>query len=172
MLTARQYEGIGRLTIAFNEIDAVLKAYLPLVVEYSKCTLLPPHDAPWTFHRRAVAIRMALESASAVNEIVGAYAGSIINILDMAKTIATKRNEYVHAVAFIDFTTNTRMLQMRSGDAPPDEKQIFELANEAVFVASKLAGECEALLRLYLSMNQTPPELELGDEWDEDSAED
>lgn len=171
MLTQKQYEGIGRFTIAFNEIDAVVKAYLPLVVQYSKCTLMPPHDAPRTFHGRAVALRKALECASGGNEAVAAYAGSILPILDMAQSIAAKRNEYAHAVAFIDVTTNTRILQMRSGDAPPDEKQIFDLANEAVFVASKLAEECEALLKLYLSMDETSSDFALPEEWDEEYTE-
>jgi hypothetical protein len=170
MLTARQYEGIGRFTIAFNEIDEVLKAYLPLVAQYSKCTLPPPHNAPWTFHRRAVAFRKVLESASASDELVGAYAGKILHILDMANAIAARRNEYVHAVAFIDFTTNTRMLQMRSGNAPPDEKQIFDLGSEAAFVASILAEECEALLRQFLNINRAPSEFTLPYEWDEDET--
>ncbi len=167
MLTARQYEGIGRFTIAFNEIDEVVRAYLPLVVQYSKCTL-PPLGTVRNFHARSVALRKALGAASAVDPLAGAYAASIIRFLDMADIIAAKRNQYVHGVAFIDFRTNTRMLQMRSGAAPPDEKQIFDLASEAPFVAIKLAEECEALLKMYLDVNQTPLEFASPEEWDED----
>ncbi len=86
----------------------------------------------------------------------------------MADVIAAKRNQYVHAVAFIDFTTNTRMLQMRNGAAPPDEKQIFDLANEAPFVAAKLAEECEAMLRMYLNVEQAPLQFASPEEWGED----
>ena len=167
MLTAKQYEGIGRFMIAFNEIDAVLKAYLPLVLQYSNCSLPPPHNAPRNFHARAVSLRMALEATSDADEIAGAYAGEILKILDMANRVASKRNAYVHAVAIIDFATNTRMLQMRSGTAPPDEKQIFDLAREAWFVASKLAEECEELLRMYLSVNRASLESASAGEWDE-----
>jgi hypothetical protein len=169
MLTARQYEGIGRFTIAFNEIDEVLKAYLPLVLQYSKFTLPPPHDAPRRFHSRSVALRKVLEAASAAEPLAGAYAGSILKFLDMADVIAGKRNQYVHAVAFIDFRTNTRMLHTRSGASPPDEKQIFELAAEAAFVAAKLAEECEALLKMYLAMDENLSELTSREEWDEDA---
>jgi hypothetical protein len=168
MLTSRQYEGIGRFTIAFNEIDEVVKAYLPLVMQYSKCTLPPPHDAPRKFHARSVALRKALELASAVDPLAGAYAVGILKFLDMANNIAAKRNQYVHAVAFIDFTTNTRMLQMKSGAAPPDEKQIFDLAAEACFVAAKLAEECETLLKMYLDLNEVPTDFALPEEWQED----
>ncbi|MGP8186765.1 MAG: hypothetical protein ACLQKY_11905 [Terracidiphilus sp.] len=168
MLTARQYEGIGRFTIAFNEIDVVVKVYLPLVVQYSKCTLPPPHNAPWNFRARSVALRVALEAASASDPLASACAASILTFLDMADVIAAKRNQYVHAVAFIDFTTNTRMLQMRNGAAPPDEKQIFDLANEAPFVAAKLAEECEAMLRMYLNVEQAPLQFASPEEWGED----
>ncbi|MGA2570953.1 MAG: hypothetical protein ABSF23_10585 [Terracidiphilus sp.] len=171
MLTARQYEGIGRFTIAFNEIDEVVKAYLPLVVQYSKCTLPPPHNAPRKFHARSVALRMALGAASAVDPLAGACAANILKFLDMADIIAAKRNQYVHAVAFIDFRTNTRMLQMRSGAASPDEKQIFDLASEAAFVAVKLAEECETMLKMYLDMDQVPLEFASPEGWDEDIEE-
>lgn len=50
MLTAKQYEGIGRFTIAFNEIDQVVEVYLPLVVKYAQCTLPPAHRNQRTFH--------------------------------------------------------------------------------------------------------------------------
>ncbi len=170
MLTARQYEGIGRLTIAFNEIDEVVKAYLPLVVQYSKSSGPVPQNVLGTFHRRAVAFRKVLESASVINELAGADAGSTLHVLDMAEEIAAKRNEYVHAVAFIDFTTNTRMLQTRSGNAPPDEKQIFDLASKAAFMALILAEKCEALLRLFLEMNQAISEFAVPEEWEEDES--
>jgi hypothetical protein len=160
MLTAKQYEGIGRFTIAFNEIDQVVEVYLPLVVKYSHCVLPPVHRNPRTFHARAIAFRAALELASAAEEIAAAYAGGILKILDRAEVIAATRNQYVHAVAFIDFQTNTRMLQMRNGDAAPDEKQITDLAMESAWLARNFAEECEALLRMYLDMNGSPEELE------------
>jgi hypothetical protein len=96
-----------------------------------------------------------------------AYISDIFHCLDIANVIAAKRNEYVHAVAFIDFPTNRRMLQMRSGSMAPNETDIFNLANEAVFVASKLAEECEDLLRHYMSLSECPMESEPLDEWNE-----
>ncbi len=55
MLTTKQYEGIGRFTIAFNEIDQVVEVYLPLMVKYSQC-MLPAghrhHEEPVRSRRR------------------------------------------------------------------------------------------------------------------------
>lgn len=161
MLTANQYEGIGRFTIAFNEIDQVVEVYLPLLVKYSQCTLPASHRNPRTFHARVTAFRVALELASTAQELAAAYAGGILKILDRAEAIAATRNQYVHAVAFIDFQTNTRMLQMRNGDAAPDEKQITDLAMESAWLARNFAEECESLLRMYLDMSRSPEELAL-----------
>ena len=163
MLTAKQYEGIGRFTIAFNEIDQIVEVYLPLVVKYSQCMLPAVHRNPRTFHTRAVAFRTALELASAGNEIAAVYAAGILKLLDRAEVIAATRNQYVHAVAFIEFQTNRRMLQMRNGDAEPDEKQITDLAMESAWLARHFAEECEALLRTYIDMNKSPEELELSE---------
>jgi hypothetical protein len=159
MLTAKQYEGIGRFTIAFNEIDQVVEVYLSLVVKYAQCTLPAVHRKPRTFHARVSAFRAALELASAGNEIAAAYSTGILKLLDRAEAIAATRNQYVHAVAFIDFQTNTRMLQMRSGDVAPDEKQITDLAMESAWFARHFAEECEALLRMYIDINESPKEL-------------
>jgi hypothetical protein len=163
MLTTKEYEGIGRFTIAFNEIDQMVEVYLPLVVKYARYTLPAVHRKPRTFHARAAAFRAALELASASNEIAGAYASGIFKLLDRAEAIAATRNQYVHAVAFIDFETNTRMLQMRNGDAAPDEKQITDLAMESAWLARHFAEECEALLRMYIAMNKSPEELALSE---------
>lgn len=169
MLTARQYEGIGRFTIAFNEIDEVVKAYVPLVEKYSKCVLPAGQARLQTFHTRLDSFRKVLKAASATDQLAGAYAANILKVLDTVSLVAAKRNEYVHAVAFIDFSTNTRMLQTRSGNVLPDEKQIFDLANQSAFMASKLAEECEALLRMYIGTNKslsefTSPDEQEGDE--------
>jgi len=164
MLTAKQYEGIGRFTIAFNEIDQAIEVYLPLVVKYAQCTLQAVHRKPRTFHARVSAFRAALELAAAGNEIAAAYSTGILKLLDRAEAIAATRNQYVHAVAFIDFQTNMRMLQMRSGDAAPDEKQITDLAMESAWLARHFADECEALLRMYIEINKSPDELALSAE--------
>lgn len=168
MLTAKQYEGIGRFTIAFNEIDQVVEVYLPLLVKYSQCTLPASYRNPRTFHARSTAFRAALELASAADELASVYTGDILKILDRAEAIAAIRNQYVHAVAFIDFQTNTRMLQMRNGDAVPDEKQITDLAMESAWLAKNVTEECEGLLKMYLDMNKSPEELALSAELDEE----
>ena len=170
MLTAKQFEGIGRFTIAFNEIDQVVEVYLPLLLKYSQYTLPPDLRSPRTFHARVTAFRSALEFASVANELACAYASGILKILDRAQAIAAIRNQYVHAVAFIDFQTNTRMLQMRNGDAAPDEKQITDLAMESAWLARNFAEECEVLLRMYLDMNKSSEQLELSGELDEDDS--
>lgn len=171
MLTEKQYEGIGRLTIAFNEIDAVVEAYLPLIAQFSKYALPTPHNVPRNFNGRAQALKMTLEAVSADDELAGAYAGGVLKLLDMATTLAAKRNKYVHAVALIDVVTNARTLKMRSGSVPPDEKQIFELAEEASFIASKLVEECEGLIGMYLTTDEDVTEVGLPQDWDEDTAE-
>jgi len=158
MVTARQYEGIGRFTIAFNEIDEVVKAYLPLIERHSRCARTSSRNRLQTFEQRATALRDTLEAASAAHGVVGAFASGIQETLDTATAISKKRNEYVHAVVSFDFTTNTRILQMRSGKVPPDENQAFDLASQAAFVASKLAESCEAILRAYLGISQASSE--------------
>ena len=167
MLTAKQYEGIGRFTIAFNEIDLIVTTYLPLVVKYSNYKTLQSQKTLSTFHARSNALRKVLNAVSTADLVAGAYAQNVLNFLDMADAVSQKRNGYVHAIASIDIATNARILQIRGKDEVPDEEKIFNLANESGFVSWKLAEECESLLRFYLGMSEPIQNIELSETSDE-----
>ncbi len=172
MLTAKQYETIGRLTILFNEIDEAVKMYLPLIARYSRYTLPLSYGEQSRFRMRADIFRKALNSAAEADLLAAAYADTVLKFLNTADKVATKRNEYVHAVVFIDWQTNTRMLQMRSGIVVPDAEQICDLAKEAAFVAWMLAESCESLLKYYLGFEQSAFDSEQTASCDEDDESD
>jgi len=152
MLSPRQYEAIGRLTVAFNEIDAVVEAYLPLIPQFGGFTAPAGLGRERSFSHRLRTFRKVLELASDGDPVAGAYCGGISQVLDKCEKVSVKRNEYAHGVAIIDFVRNKTLLKTRSGDIAPDEKSIVESAAEAAFWASRLADECEELLRHYLQI--------------------
>lgn len=140
------------MTILFNELDTVVAVYLPLVIEYSKRPIgINPASAN-TFSQRVNAFKASIDKAVAGDSIAEALARPVLEHLDFAKAISAKRNEYVHAVALVDFQTNQRLLRMRKGEAVPDEAEMLDIAMKSAVVADKFAEHCEALLREFIAM--------------------
>ena len=98
------------------------------------------------------AFKASIDKAVAGDSIAEALARPVLEHLDFAKAISAKRNEYVHAVALVDFQTNQRLLRMRKGEAVPDEAEMLDIAMKSAVVADKFAEHCEALLREFIAM--------------------
>jgi len=159
MLTSKLYEAVGRLTILFNEIDEILNEYLPLIPQFGRLDLPKGLGNEPTFNARANTFRRVLELASEADAIAAIHVSAILPLLDRSLQLAAKRNEFVHAVAFMDFANNERLLKTRKGVVPPDEKLLIDLGSEAAFTARKIAVECEELLRYYLGPTENPEAL-------------
>jgi hypothetical protein len=98
MLTSKQYEAVGRLTILFNEIDEILNVYLPLIPQFGRFG--PPKglgNEP-TFNARAKTFRTVLELASEADAVAAIQVSAILPLLDRSLQLAARRNEFVHAV--------------------------------------------------------------------------
>ncbi|HEY1501204.1 MAG TPA: hypothetical protein VGF88_16645 [Acidobacteriaceae bacterium] len=150
MLTSRQYEAIGRLTILFNEIDEILTVYLPLILQFGKFDPRQGLGSERTFHARARAMQQVLAIAAESDQIAAIHVSGILPLLERSLQLSAQRNELVHAVVFMDFARNERLLRTRRGEAAPDEALILDLGTEAAWTARQLADACEELLRYYL----------------------
>jgi len=135
MLTPKQFESIGRLTLAFNEIEEMISIYLPYILqnpEWNVSLLIAEGE---TFSRKLEFFKKVLAAIADERPIAEVQTKAVQDLLDKAKRIADKRNYYVHAIGFIDFTKNERMLRSKRGVSPVDESEIFTLAAEASDIA-------------------------------------
>ena len=153
MLTGKQFEAIGRLTLGFNELETVLDTCLPYILqnpEWSVCLLMADKG-----HRFSDKIERFIKVLKAILEerpIAESRIKSVTSLLAKAKHIATKRNEYVHSVAYIDFRVNKRMIRNKKGTTTIDENEILQLAEEAGYIAMHLSQECENLRSLLMTL--------------------
>ena len=115
-LTEKDYEGIGRLTLAFNELEFVIEEYFARILdapEASVSKLLAEEDQ---FSRKVARFIAVLESISEeyADQEVKVGVDIIIGFLREAKALASKRNEYVHAVVVDDFGTSAPRFGLKS----------------------------------------------------------
>src|SRR5258708_27509171 len=107
MLTAKQYEVIGRLALAFNEIDEMIDMYLPYILgnpEWSVSLLMS--DRSLSFNRKADFFRRVLLAIVEERPILEVQLKAVVDLLDKGKRLAEKRNGYVHSIGFIDYRVN------------------------------------------------------------------
>jgi hypothetical protein len=146
MLTPTQLEAIGRLTLAFNEIDEVVGANLAAIIEcpeWSVSLLLAEGES---FNRRTDLFRRVLDSIAAERPVVGPRIHSIQALLQKALEVSKKRNEFIHAVEYVDYEKNERMLRTKKkGIIPIVEQEIRDLADQAYAIAYQLLTECGEL---------------------------
>ena len=153
MLTGKQFEAIGRLTLGSNDIETMLDTYLPYILqnpEWSVCLLMA--DKGQRFGDKIERFIKVLKAILEERPIAGSQINSVIGLLEKAKHIAKKRNEFVHSVGYIDFRVNKRMIRNKQGTSPIDENEILHLAEEAGYIAAHLSQECENLRSLLVTL--------------------
>jgi hypothetical protein len=160
MLTASQYEPIGRLTLAFNEVDFMVESYFAHFLatpEPPVSILIAGEDQ---IYRKAERFRDVLKAMVAHRAELVDVAGTVIGLLETTKSLAKKRNDYVHALVVENYgTRETRIRIKKSDERVCDENEIKVLETQMIQLARDLDYECFVLLqRLIEARNSDPPQ--------------
>jgi hypothetical protein len=138
MLTPKQFEAIGRLTLAFNELEYAVREYTPLLIG---------EKAPRSgFSDKTRFLRKGL-----IAQDRPGWSAPILEALAKAEELAKKRNGYVHALVIHDFGTNETRLRIQKRESTPrneipDPTAIINLSLEAHTLAAHFSVQCENLL--------------------------
>ena len=142
MLTPHQYEAVGRLVLTFNEIEyafEVYSAHLLGAPEWSVSVLLAEEG---TFRHKVERFDGILQAIGNEHPSFHTQIEPIRQWVRKAKELATKRNEYVHALVVHDFQTNEARLRIRGTDTVCNEAEINFLATEAAVLVDQLSKHC------------------------------
>jgi hypothetical protein len=140
VLTPKQHEAVGRLTLAFNEIEQMLDNWFPDMLGCAEPTVAFLIARRESFVRQKIAfleqiLNGILEDRPAVESEIKA----VITLLGEAKTLNGNRNDYVHSFAFIDNRHKKRKNRMKKKTIDCDKEQILALAGQASDLAMHLS---------------------------------
>jgi hypothetical protein len=137
-LSPKQYEAIGRMTLAFNDLEAVLEAYLmaSLATPESGVSMLLSDEG--SFHQKVERLKRILRKISAERQGLESHTQTVIHLLGKASNLAKRRNDYVHAMVVQDLRTKAIQLRMRGASAVCDEKEINDLTGQLKALWNKL----------------------------------
>jgi hypothetical protein len=146
MLTAKQYEAIGRLTLSFNQIGFLVEAYFAYIIgspELAASMLIAREDNFARNVQRFIRILKAITGARAAQRI---QIQVVIGLLENARRLAVKRNGYVHALVVNAYGEGNAKLNIGSEVIPCDESEILKTEKEVLKLCKDLDRQCMKLL--------------------------
>ena len=145
MITTRQYEAVGRLALAFNDLDFAMRRSLAKVLsipELSVGLLLTDGES---FGRNAALFRKVLKALSDEYSSVKGLADAFSGTITAAATLAAERNRYVHATVVVDISDSSIALFAKGADLPFDVDRIEKLALECSALSAKIYSDQDEL---------------------------
>jgi hypothetical protein len=137
MFTVRQFELIGRMTIAFNNLEAIIVDYAPtfvlgpISVGRSLATLAKAYlDKQRTFSQKLECLKTILKGLPDDDKEITRHIEVILKSLPRAKHFARRRNEIVHSEIAFDAANHRFVLQNREGMIESGEKALSMLVDE------------------------------------------
>lgn len=146
MLTPKQYEAVGRLALAFNEIEYAFEVFTMHYLSAAEWDVSEILAHEGMFRQKARRFSAILKVMAKRYSTCEPLMQEIQKWIKRAEKLAEKRNQYIHALMVPDFRTNTIRLRIGGNDVPCDEAAIFNLALESSTLANRIMTDCSELL--------------------------
>ena len=149
MLTAKQFEAVGRLTLTFNQIEYAFEIYIAHLLGVAEWGVSEFLAEEGQFDHKAKRFKGILKALLDAYPQFDFQITTLQKWITEASKIAQERNRYVHAVAIDDFAKNETSLRTRTGQIACDPNEINRLAAEAAALVEQLhlwAGDLAVMI--------------------------
>jgi hypothetical protein len=140
MLTADVYEAIGRLTVAFNDVDYMMTSCITDLTgdgEVGEAQAITEENDPG-FGRKRDTLKGLLKVVGREFPELGARIKALVALLGEAKQLSNRRNEHIHSLVFRDIGSKTIRFRYRGVPKPVDADAISSAAKESAALFHKL----------------------------------
>ena len=155
MLTAKQYEAVGRLALHFNEVEYLFEVYMAHLLatpEWSVAVLFAEEGGG--FARKAERFARVLNAIRKERPHLDFWIDGVIKLVERAKTLADGRNRYVHGLVIEDVAKNETRLRIRGKEMEFDFQEIVNLVNETAVLVNEFHNHLGDLIALLESARE------------------
>lgn len=138
MLTAQQYEAIGRFALAFNEIEYFLEAYVEQFLGTPDWAVASALAEEGVFSNKLRRFRKVLSAIAKGHPALKSATEAADKLAKEAEKLAEKRNDYIHALVVEDFRTKQTSLRLKGTVTPFNGAEVAGLTAQAQGLAEKL----------------------------------
>src|SRR5947209_2842726 len=145
-MTPKQYEAIGRLALAFNEVEVIIEEYFASILstpERGVAVLIAQEDS---VSRKIDRFKGILKAINRERPSITEQVNIVFGLLENAQMLGGKRNEYVHAYA----VDETLLRIKKREERVCDEFAIEALTVQVNELSHDLDFECFELLESIL----------------------
>lgn len=104
------------MTLAFNDIEHMIDMWVPSILGNPEASVAFLVAGKEKFAKRKIKfVRDLLEAFQQDRQAARLEIETVQQLLDKANLLYGRRNQYVHACAFVDYTARKRKLRTRTG---------------------------------------------------------
>ena len=138
MLTAQQYEAIGRFALAFNEIEYFLEAYVAQFLGTPNWAVGSVLAEEGFFANKLSRFTTVLSAIAKEYPALESAAKAALELAKEARELSKKRNKYIHALVVEDTRTKQTSLRVKGTVTPFNQAEVASLTAQAQGLAEKL----------------------------------
>lgn len=146
MLTAQQYEAIGRFALAFNEIEYFLEAYVEQFLGTPDWAVACVLGEEGVFSNKLCRFKRVLSAIAKEHPALKSATEAAEKLAKEAGELSKKRNKYIHALVVEDTRTKQTSLRVKGTVTPFNEAEVAGLTAQAQGLAEKLNEESANVL--------------------------
>jgi hypothetical protein len=146
MLSSKQYETIGRLTIGFNEIEFLVEIYIVNFLgatEFAIGEMIASREK--FFRHRTDLLEAILKVIADQYKFLSPQVSAVQNYISQARRLADKRNGIVHGLLIPDNRSGRPSLRFKNKDVVWDEAALEKLLTDLSKLTDDLSDACYAL---------------------------
>jgi hypothetical protein len=148
MLTPKQYESLGILSLTFNHLEDMLERIIECYLSGgTHSRLVKAVAAEGNFSQKAARFRRLLRAFREDHPELAAEIDVVRGFLTDATQVAEKRNAYMHALATYDVYKDETRLIIKGVETVCDEEEIIRLDREIMGVHAQLGSTAFELFR-------------------------
>jgi hypothetical protein len=148
MLTPKQYESLGMLSLTFNHLEDIIERLIAYYLSGDTGSrLVKTVAAEGNFSQKASRFGRLVRAVREDHPELAAEIDEVREVLTNAIQVAEKRNAYMHALTTHDWHKGETRLIIKGVEAVCDEEEIIRLDREIMGVQVQLFSAAVALFK-------------------------
>ena len=154
MLSAEQYESLGKVTLTFNHLELTIQSIIASYLGHPESEMAQAVAMEGMFRQKATRLDHMIKAFQERYPDRGPEADSVRQLLKAAIRLAERRNAYVHALTIHNYKENVTKLLIKGIETACDRRELEQLDSDMQFVAFQLG---EAAIELLPKKTPTKP---------------
>jgi hypothetical protein len=133
------------MALTFNDIEYYFEAYMPFLIAAPEDRVSALFAEEGTFQRKAERFQRVLNAIAKERLTLAPKIREIHNLIEQAKGLADKRNQYVHGLVISDIGATGLHLRTRGKEVQVNVSEVNFLTGSVEILCKEIGDQCAEL---------------------------